>query len=115
MTMTNFKIPQGNSWNPSIAITEDGTAKNCASHSCKLVIKKGFEESLDTLYTLVIAWISQSGGTGSFNLTNAQSKALTAGLSYAYEGFLYKSDGSYNKTVCKGILYITDSLDKDVT
>ena len=114
MTTQNFTIPLGNTWNPSIAITEDDVAKNCANLTCKLILKKGVVETLDALFTLSISWLSQAGGTGSFTLTNAQSKTLSALSSYPYWVKLYLADGSFYKDIANGSLFITESSDKDL-
>lgn len=114
MTTKNFEIPCGATWNPSIAITEDGSAKNCTNLSCRCVIKESEAEEVIAKYSLNISWTNQAGGLGEFTLTNIQSKLLTIGSKYPYQVWLYKSDGTFNKLISEGIILIGPSLDKDI-
>jgi len=113
MSTQNKELRQGNSWNPQIAITEDDVAKNCIGFECMMIIKSSKDETATAVQTLSLAWISKSGGTGSFSLTPVLSKALSL-ATYYYEVFLYKTDGSFNRSIADGDLVILPTLEKDM-
>jgi len=114
----DVKIFQGDTWKPRIAVksvdafTKMETALNCTSHTAILVIKQNYNESLAVTYTLSVVWISQSGGTGYFTLSNAQSKVISG--KYVYEVKLYKDDKTEMYTLAQGTLTIASAIEKDI-
>jgi len=107
--MSATRIYKGNSAIISLAIEENGEAKDCSGLSCVFIVKETNLFSEAPVMSESITWTTQSEGTGYFNISPGDT-AVDAGM-YYYEIVLY-GDG-YQKTINKGNLRIMESLGKE--
>jgi len=106
-------LKQGNTWIPTLTVTENSEAYDCTGLTAKLWIKEILKETAPEIQELDITWIDQAGGIGFFNLTHEMSITLLG--RYWYEVILYEQLGlDIVKTLIQNRLIIGTTLEADL-
>ena len=106
-------LKRGNTWTPTLTVTEDDEAYDCTGYTAKLWIKQTLKETAAEIAELTISWTDQAGGVGYFNLTHAQSAAMTG--RYWYEVILYETaSNTVVKTLIQNRLIVRETLEADL-
>jgi len=117
--METIEITQGQTYIGYIAvtkvdaITQVETAFSCTGYNAVLILKQGFNDSKPDVLRIAGAWISQSGGTGSVTITNAQSKLLEPDK-YAAMVMLYDDAKTIEYPIFEGYFTVKSTVEKDI-
>jgi hypothetical protein len=99
----------GNSMAVEAIIREDGVAKDCTDFNCVYVLKEKDLKTAPLILSKAITWTNRVIGEGFFTITVTECNNLAA-RTYFTEIILYKSDGSFEKTILKDKLSVKQSL-----
>lgn len=107
------RLKRGDTWNPTVQVKENGSAKDCTGFDMDLIIKEELKETAPEIKNYSINWTDINNGIGDFTLAYADSKLLVP-KDYYMEFKLYNSGPTIVKTLKQMILRISESLEKDV-
>jgi len=106
-------LKQGDTWTPTLTVTEDGEAMDCTGYTAKMWIKAQLKESAPELFGLDINWTDQAGGIGYFAFTHAMSATLLG--RYWYEIKLIETtSNTVVKTLIQDRLIMRETLEADL-
>jgi hypothetical protein len=106
---------RGDTWTPTITVTQDDAAYDCTDYTVKMHVKATQSESADDVLVLVASWSDRSGGEGYFTLTHEESEELSI-RTYYYQIKIYTSaDNALVRSWDIEKLKILEPLEKDIT
>jgi len=109
--MKNTKyLKKGNTWIPTLTVTDDDEPFNCTGYTAKLWIKTTLKETAPEIRVLDITWTDQAGGVGFFNLMHEMSINLLG--RYWYEIILYEEiSNDVVRTLIQDRLIVRETLE----
>lgn len=90
-------------------IKEDGVALDCTTYECVYVLKEKDLKTAPQILSKPITWTNRAAGEGYFTITANESNGLTV-RTYFSEVILYKTNGSFERTILKDKLAVKQSL-----
>jgi hypothetical protein len=108
MVNKGLNFIRSETWRPKVDVTLNNLAMDCTGYDVYIHIKDKVKDKY-----VHITWITQSNGKGYFDLSHIKSKELNVG-NYDYEVVLYKADETFKKVLRKGVLEVTETLDKEI-
>lgn len=109
----SYYLKRGDTWTPTVEVTEDGEAVDCTGYNIKCWIKETLKETAAEIHELDINWTDQSSGEGYFSLTHEQSSNLL-GRYWIQIVMYYETDNSIVRTLLQDKLIIRESLEINI-
>ena len=109
MVMSTLSFIKGETWQPNYAVERNNAVMDCTGFDAYL----HFTNNKNIDEVIHVTWTEQGDGKGYFDLTHIVSKDLRVG-EYEYEAVLFKEDGTFKKVTNKGVLEVTDTLEKEI-
>lgn len=99
----------GNTMAVGAEIDEDGAPMDCTDFECVYVLKEKDLKTAPIVLSKAITWTNRAVGEGFFSITASESNGLSV-RTYFSEIILYKTNGSFERTIKKDKLDVKQSL-----